>query len=534
MATIIRRSPDLLGGRYFCVGATNRYLVSCRDSRKIVNIDSANFGAVLSSTSVAFNPGAICYSAGTIYCICEDGYLRVFTQSGDTLSAVVSTTNVYTGNSNWLWNIGATVVCPWGWDGIQLISGGVVISQLASGLSRIQNAYLNGTRLYCFDGRGIGVVLTITGSTITRGEQFSIPSGVNVDCIGLVSSTVLGIGANSNPQYITLNITAPDAPVWLSRTLEGKSISAVVADGPLISTDLSPLSSDAGTFNVNGGIESGSVISSLVNGAIYTKSGVGFNLPSGIDTTKSIGGGVFSTVSGSPPALWNPVVSTDTARFALVIARISPNANVNPDSGMGTQGFWAYQNSYFGGGGPTGNLPDLLNPNLFTRALGSTGSMTVLFGGSPPYPYPASYLTGVLNQGYPCTSFEGVILNAGGNCAVKSGYPWQGPVFSRMFYGAGSNYGEYSGGSFGLATFRVWWEWQRKTPTWEQRGVSDAMTIAFDVNRYGGVSDGVTGWGATSSGGNNIPTNYWNVDLYTWLGTILNGGVKSDFSVGWV
>ena len=256
MPTIIKKSPDLLGGKYFCVGETNRRLISCRDSRKIVNLDLSSFGGILSSTSVVANPGAISYAAGVVSCLTEDGYFRTFALVSDILSGPVVAVNLYGSRFNWMWNVSTKLLAPWGHDGVQLLTaGGVVQYQLASGLSQVQNAYLVGSKLYCFDGRGLGVTLTCNGTTITRGELFDVRSGVNVDCIGLVNSTTLGIGANGGPRYITLNITDPDAPVWLAGVASSAPIGAISVAGPLTSTSAAPLSSDAGAYSVNAGGE---------------------------------------------------------------------------------------------------------------------------------------------------------------------------------------------------------------------------------------------------------------------------------------
>lgn len=206
---ITREDSRLAGCTYLCISAANRIAVSCPDSKRLTICNTADSAAVVGSLLMTKTPGAVLYLASKVWTITEDGYLLRFTNA-DTPVQDVASVRLYSERNTWIAACSNIILVPGRLGSVvSLSTAGAVLSTLDDVLPRIECAMANGAYLYCFDGRGLGAVVSVNTTT---GAMTTLATFTAQDCQGVMRGHVY----HDVTDYLILAVKERDCVVTLA------------------------------------------------------------------------------------------------------------------------------------------------------------------------------------------------------------------------------------------------------------------------------------------------------------------------------
>ena len=197
--------------------------------------------------------------------VCDDG--KLYKTDGSTIAATVD----IGASEPWLTATNLLMVAPGPTGCMVVMDGNGVEKSRRWVMERIAWAIGGASgRLYCFDGKGNGRVMTVaTNGSVTAGERFAAPAVADPLNAVIVGSN-LYIACENRDYLATFSLTDPDNPVltakvrYLGDTLTGVVDATTVAR---LNNNATALGGGI-TLNLFGGIAVGSTRYFLANGAI--------------------------------------------------------------------------------------------------------------------------------------------------------------------------------------------------------------------------------------------------------------------------
>lgn len=210
---ITTQRPDarLVGATYLAL-APSLLAISCIDTRQVVIANRSNASISGTTGDLGSNPGAIMYFQSALWVMTAAG--NVLSLAAAATPTVLTTTAVAAATAHWITGTGSIVIAPQATGGIvTLDTSGNILYRMDGVLSRVRWAIASGGYLYAFDGRGTAAIVQVsTTGALTFISRFSAP-GTQSILSGYVSGNALILACSGHSAVITLDITAPTAPV---------------------------------------------------------------------------------------------------------------------------------------------------------------------------------------------------------------------------------------------------------------------------------------------------------------------------------
>lgn len=199
--------------------------------------------------------------------VCDDGKLY------KTDGATISTTIDIDAAEPWLTVTNLLMVAPGPTGSMVVLDGNGVEKQRRWVFPRIAWAIGGASgRVYCFDGKGKGRVMTVTAAGwITCGERFAAPAVVD-PLNAIISGSSLYIACANRDYLATFSLTDPDAPVFVSAARYKADTLTGVVDATTVTrldNNSAALGGDV-TLPLFGGLAAGATRYYLTDGALVT------------------------------------------------------------------------------------------------------------------------------------------------------------------------------------------------------------------------------------------------------------------------